>query len=281
MSRVAYVNGAYVPHARAAVHIEDRGNLFADAVYEVWAVRGGKLLDHAAHFDRLARSLRELRIEPPAGRRALDVIVREVARRNRVTDGMIYLQISRGVAPRDHAFPKDVAPTLIVTAKSLDMKAINARAAHGVRVITTPDIRWARCDIKSTALLPNVLAKQGAKERGGFEAWFVDQNGDVTEGASTNAWIVTADGALVTRELDDHILPGVTRAALMRVAQELQLKVVERRFSLAEAKAAQEAFISSASGAAVPVIAIDEMAIGTGKPGPIAARLRGAYVAQT
>src|SRR5262249_50280127 len=159
--------------------------------------RGGKLLDHAAHFDRLERSLRELRIAAPADRRALDIIVREVARRNRVHNGMVYLQITRGVAPRDHAFPKNAVPALVVTAKSLDMKAIRARAENGVRVITTPDIRWDRCDIKSTALLPNVLAKQFAKERGGFEAWFVDEQGNVTEGASTNAWIVTADGALV------------------------------------------------------------------------------------
>jgi D-alanine transaminase len=280
MSRIAYVNGAYVPHARAAVHIEDRGYQFADAVYEVWAVRAGALLDREAHFDRLERSLRELRIAPPAGRRALEAIVREIVRRNRVRDGIVYLQVSRGVAPRDHAFPSCAPPALVVTAKRLDMKAIEARAEHGVRVIATPDIRWGRCDIKSTALLANVLAKQEARERGGFEAWFVDANGDVTEGASTTAWIVTAAGEIVTRELDNHILPGVTRAALLAAARELQLKVVERRFSLTEAKAAREAFISSASGAAAPVIAIDDTPIGAGTPGPIAARLRVAYMRQ-
>ncbi|HVY02034.1 MAG TPA: D-amino-acid transaminase [Caulobacterales bacterium] len=281
MSRFAYVNGAYVPHARAAVHIEDRGYQFADAVYEVWAVRAGKLLDREAHFDRLERSLRELRIAPPAERRALDAIVREVARRNRVRNGLVYLQISRGAAPRDHAFPSRAAPALVVTAKSLDMKAIEARAEAGVRVISAPDIRWARCDIKSTGLLANVLAKQEARERGAFEAWFVDENGDVTEGASTTAWIVDAEGALITRELDNRILPGVTRAALLRAARDLQMKVIERRFSLAEAKAAPEAFISSASGAAVPVIAIDDAPIGSGKPGAVVARLRRAYMAQT
>lgn len=277
MSRIAYVNGVYVPHARAAVHVEDRGYQFADGVYEVWAVRGGKLLDHEGHFDRLERSLRELRIAQPADRKGIDIIVREVARRNRVHNGMVYLQITRGVAPRDHAFPKNIPPALVVTAKSLDMKAIAARAENGVRVITSPDIRWDRCDIKSTALLPNVLAKQTAKERGGFEAWFVDEDGNVTEGSSTNAWIVDASGAIITRELDNHILPGVTRAAIIRAAEKLQIKVIERRFTLAEAKAAKEAFLSSASGAAVPVIAIDETPIGDGKPGPIAARLRGAY----
>ena len=277
MSRIAYVNGAYRPHAHAAVHIEDRGYQFADGVYEVWAIRGGVLFDHDAHFARLERSLRELKIAMPMGRRALDRVVREVVRRNRVTNGMAYLQITRGVAPRDHAFPANVSPALVITAKSLDMRAINKRAQDGVRVVTVPDIRWDRCDIKSTALLPNVLAKQEAKERGGFEAWLVDAEGFITEGSSTNAWIVDANGDVITRQLDNYILPGVTRAALMQIAAELQIRVIEKRFSIADALAAREAFISSASGAAVPVIAIDGKPVGAGKPGLIAARLRGAY----
>jgi D-alanine transaminase len=260
--------------------VEDRGYQFADGVYEVWSVRGGKLLDHEAHFNRLERSLRELRIDMPMARGALDVVVHETVRRNRVRNGMVYLQVTRGVAPRDHPFPKGAAPALVITAKSLDLAAIEARAKNGVAVFTTPDIRWDRCDIKSTALLPNILAKQGAKERGGYEAWMVDAEGYVTEGSSTTAWIVSQDGALITRQLDNHILPGVTRDALIRIARELQMRVEERRFSVAEAQAAPEAFISSASGAAVPVIAIDGVKIGSGQPGPVAARLRGAYHAK-
>jgi D-alanine transaminase len=280
MSRIAYVNGRYLSYAQAKVGIEDRGYQFADGVYEVWAVRAGVLLDHQAHFDRLERSLANLQIAPPATRRALDVIVREVARRNRVRDGIVYLQITRGVAPREHAFPARVRPALVVTARALDMKTIARRAETGVAVATTPDIRWGRCDIKSTALLANVLAKQSAKERGAFEAWLVDAGGFVTEGASTTAWIVDADGALVTRPLDEHILPGVTRAALMTVAAQLQMRVVERAFTVEEAQRAREAFMSSASGAAIPVIAIDGRPVGDGAPGPVAARLRGAYARQ-
>ncbi len=282
MSRIAYVNGAYVPHALASVHVEDRGYQFADGVYEVWAVRGGRLLDHDGHMERLERSLRELRIAMPMSRRAFDVVIRETARRNQVRDGMIYLQITRGVAPRDHVFPPaSVLPSVVVTAKRLSLQALNARATNGVAVVTVPDIRWDRCDIKSTALLPNVLAKQEAKERGGFEAWLVDERGYVTEGSSTTAWIVSRDGALVTRPLDNHILPGVTRDALIRLARAMQIKVEERAFTVAEAQAAPEAFISSASGAAVPVVQIDGVRIGNGAPGPVAAQLRGAYRAQS
>jgi D-alanine transaminase len=282
MSRIAYVNGAYVPHALASVHVEDRGYQFADGVYEVWAVRGGRLLEHDGHMNRLERSLRELRIAMPMSRPAFDVVIRETARRNQVRDGMVYLQITRGVAPRDHVFPSaSVLPSVVVTAKRLSVQALNARATNGVAVVTVPDIRWDRCDIKSTALLPNVLAKQEAKERGGFEAWLVDERGYVTEGSSTTAWIVSRDGALITRPLDNHILPGVTRDALINLARAMQIKVEERAFTVAEAQGAPEAFISSASGAAVPVVQIDGVKIGNGAPGPVAARLRDAYLAQS
>lgn len=278
MSRVAYVNGAYVPQASARVHVEDRGFQFADGVYEVWSVLDGRLLDSDGHFARLDRSLAELRIKAPMSRAALESVLAQTLRRNRVRHGILYLQITRGASPRDHAFPPEhVTPTLIVTARALDRRALEARVHAGVAVITMPDIRWKRCDIKSVALLPNVLAKQAAREAGVFEAWLVDERGQVTEGASTTAWIVDAAGRIRTRPLSNAILPGVTRATLMRVAQERQMPVVESAFTVSEAHAALEAFISSASGVVVPIVAIDGVQIGDGAPGPIALALRAAY----
>jgi D-alanine transaminase len=279
VSRVAYVNGVYQDLRADALPVEERGFQFADGVYEVWAVREGKFLDEEAHFTRLARSLNELRIDAPMGRSALKVVLNETLRRNRVSNGIVYLQITRGAAPRDHAFPKNTAPTLVVTAKSQDMKALNARLERGVSVITHPDERWARCDIKSVSLLPNVLAKQAAKEQGGFEAWLVDADGNVTEGAASNSWIVDAQGHIITRDINANILRGCTRTTLLEVAESLQLKVEERPFSVAEAKAAREAFITSASSPAQSVIAIDGQKIGDGLPGPVARRLREAYLA--
>ena len=278
MSRVAYVNGRFVPLAAAAVRVEDRGFQFADGIYEVWSVRNGRLIDENGHFARLDRSLRELAIRAPMTTPALRRVVLETARRNRVRDGIAYLQITRGAAPRDHAFPPPhVAPTLVVTARSQVLRDIEARAHAGVKVITAPEIRWARCDIKSVSLLPNVLAKQQAKAAGAFETWFVDADGLVTEGASSNAWIVDAAGALITRDLSANILAGVTRAHLIRVAEALQLRVIERAFSLEEARSAREAFISSATSLAMPVVAIDGAPVGDGKPGPIAQALRRFY----
>jgi D-alanine transaminase len=275
---IAYVNGAYAPLASAGVHIEDRGFQFGDAVYEVWGVRDGKLYDTDGHLARLRRSLGALRIAAPMSDAALMIVVRETQRRNHVRDGLIYLQISRGAASRDHAFPSaDVKPTVVVTARPMARAALDARASAGVRVITAPDIRWDRCDIKTVNLLPNVLAKQQAREAGALEAWFVDNDGAVTEGTSSNAWIVDAAGRIRTRQLSNHILHGVTRAALLRFAAERQMKVLEEPFSVAEAKAAREAFISSATNPAVPVISIDGVTIGDGRPGPIAQALRAAY----
>lgn len=280
MSRVAYVNGAYVPLARASVSISDRGLQFADSIYEVWAVRGGRLIDDAAHMARLQRSLSELRIRPPMDERALRAVVRETMRRNRVRDGIVYLQITRGVAPRDHAFPAPhVRPTIIVTAKNLDQKLIEARASKGVAVISTPETRWARRDIKSTNLLPNALARQAAREAGAFEAWFVDADGFVTEGTSSNAWIVDSQGKLRTRARTAEILHGVTRAALIQCAGRLGYEVVENAFTIEEAKAAREAFMSAASNPAVAIIAIDGVQIGDGTPGPVTRILRAAYLA--
>jgi len=279
VTRVAYVNGAFVRHADAAVHIEDRGYQLADGVYEVWAVYDGRLIDAAGHFTRLDRSLGELRIAWPVSKAALPLLLAETLRRNRIKDGLVYLQITRGVASRDHPFPNPpVASSLVLTAKRVDAAAAEARAAEGVAVITTPENRWGRCDIKTIALLPNVLAKQKAREAGAYEAWFVDDMGVVTEGASTNAWIIDADGVLRTRSIQANILRGVTRATLLEVAAAAGLKVDQRGFSVEEAKAAREAFITGAGTLVTPVVSVDGHPIGGGVAGPVAKRLRRLYI---
>lgn len=278
MSRIAYVNGQYLPHASAGIHIEDRGLQFSDGVYEVCEVRGGRLVDARLHMDRLDRSLRELRIAPPMSRAALLVVLNETVRRNLVREGLVYLQVTRGVARRDHAFPAEgTPPSVIVTARATSPAANEARAAAGIKVISVPDNRWERVDIKTVGLLPNVLAKQKAREAGAYEAWFVDAAGQVTEGASTNAWIVTADGALVTRPAETGILRGITRTVLLQVASAEGVRVEERSFSIAEALAAREAFITSASGVVMPVVAIDGAPIGNGHPGLVALKLRARF----
>ena len=279
MRQIAYVNGVYLPLAQARVSIIDRGFQFGDGVYEVWPVRAARMRDMEGHLQRLWRSLRELSIRAPMSERALRAVLAEVARRNHVRYGIVYLQITRGAAPRDHAFPTPAPPpTLVVTAKSLDRHAIEARFRDGARVISHPDLRWRRRDIKSVNLLPNVLARQAAKEAGAFEAWLVGDDGYVTEATASNAWIVDAQGVLRTRDLTDDILHGVTRATLLRIARERQMPVVEAPFTIAEAKAAREAFVSAATNPATPVIAIDGHVIGDGRPGPIASALREAYL---
>ena len=280
MSRIAYVNGSYVPHAQASVHIEDRGYQFSDGVYEVWAIQNSKLRDHQQHLTRLQRSLSELDIPFTHTNRSLNMILGEVIRRNRVRNGMVYLQITRGVAPRDHSWAKDIIPSIVVTAKSVDPAQAANRAKTGVSVITLADLRWKRRDIKSVSLLPNVLAKQSARDHGAFEAWLVDEKGFVTEGTSSNAWIVTQDNVLITRSVNSDILSGVTRLSLLELAKELQLKTEQRKFTIDEAKQAKEAFVSSATTLAMPVVKIDQSVIGTGKPGMVAQRLREAYIAQ-
>jgi D-alanine transaminase len=281
MSRIAYVNGRFTRHAEASVHIEDRGYQFADGVYEVWAVFDGRLADSAGHFERLARSLGELRIPMPLSQAALEVILRETIRRNHVRNGMVYLQVTRGVAPRDHPFPAGVLrPSIVVTAKATDMAKSQARAADGVKVITVPETRWARCDIKTVGLLPNVLAKQAAREAGAAEAWFVDDLGLVTEGASSNAWIVDAKGVLRTRDTQANILRGVTRKSVMALAKTLGLTFEERAFTVEEAKQAREAFITGAGSLVLPVTRIDATVLGDGRPGPVAKRLRDVYIQQ-
>jgi D-alanine transaminase len=275
MSRIAYVNGRYLRHAEAGVSIDDRAFVFGDGVYEVCEVRGGAMIDEPRHLARLARSLAALRIAAPLTEAALKRVMREVIGRNRVRDGLVYLQVSRGAARRDHGFPTGpTRPGLVVTAKSLDPRLNESRTASGVKVITRPDERWAHPHIKALQLLPNVLGKQAAREIGAFETWFVDKDGFVTDGASTNAWIVTRDGALVTRQIDDAILAGVTRATLLDVAADLSLKAEERPFTAAEAYVAREAFLSSATTIVLPVIEIDGRAIGKGIPGELAPALR-------
>lgn len=277
MPRIAYVNGRYVPHRDAAVHIEDRGYQFADAVYEVCEVARGNLMDMTRHLDRLGRSLTELRIDWPMARRALEVVLREVVGRNGVVNGLVYVQVSRGVASRDFLFPADTRPALVVTAKKVDPALAEKRAENGIKIITVPENRWDRVDIKSVGLLPNVLAKQKAKEAGAQEAWFVDTDGNVKEGGSSNAWIVTADGVMVTRPAEHGILRGITRTTLFDVAKKLGLTIEERGFSVAEAKAAREAFISSATTIAMPVVEIDGSPVANGHPGSVVLSLRQAF----
>lgn len=275
MSRIAYVNGRYLPHRDATVHVEDRGYQFADGVYEVCEVWAGHLVDEARHLDRLDRSLSELRIPAPMTRKALSAVLHEVVRRNGVKDGLVYLQVTRGVARRDHAFPAPgTMPGLVVTARRSDRGGQEALAARGVSVITVPENRWPRVDIKSTSLLPNVLAKQQAKEAGAREAWFVDQEGFVTEGASTNAWIVTADRRIVTRPAESGILRGITRTVVLEEAAALGYTVEERPFTVDEAYGAAEAFITAATTIVMPVVRIDDRPVANGAPGTVATALR-------
>ena len=279
MSRLAYVNGRFLRQAEAGVSIEDRGYQLGDGIYEVWAVMGGKLADAEGHFARLERSLGELSIPMPMSRAALTVALRETVRRNRVRHGIVYLQVTRGVARRDHAFPTNhTAPTVVITARSTDAAAAEVRAGKGVGVITTPENRWGRCDIKTINLLPNVLAKQAAKEEGAFEAWFVDAEGLVTEGASSNAWIVDRDGILRTRDTGANILRGVTRLSLLEVAREAGYRVEERPFTVEEAKAAREAFLTGAGALVMPIVSIDGQPVANGHPGEVARTIRAAYI---
>lgn len=280
MPRFAYVNGRYVRHADAAVHIEDRGFVFADAVYEVCQVRERCIVDLSRHLDRLDRSLGEIRIRPPMPRAALVGIMREVLRRNRVADGMVYLQVTRGVARRDHVFPSpEVRASLVVTAKSLDPAVSAAKYAAGIKAVTVPDNRWGRVDIKTVGLLPNVLARQQAKEAGAQEAIFVDAEGNVTEGGATNLWIVDRAGTLVTRPADHAILRGITRTTLMDVAAKLGILVEERCFSTAEMLEAREVFVTGATTICLPVVSIDGKTIANGHPGMTAQKIRDAFFA--
>ncbi|MFN3559308.1 MAG: D-amino-acid transaminase [Brevundimonas sp.] len=279
MSRVAYVNGQYVQHGQASVHIEDRGFQFADGVYEVWSVFGGRMADFDGHMTRLHRSLTELRIDIPMSREALTQVLKETIRRNRVKNGIVYLQVTRGTARRDHPFPpQGTPPSVVVTSKSISPMKSDATAANGVAVVTTPDIRWGRCDIKTVGLLANVLAKQHARDRGAYECWMVDDMGLVTEGSSTNAWIIDENGKLRTRDTQANILKGCTRTTLLDILKEEGIELEERAFTVEEAQRAKEAFFTAAGAFVMPAVSIDGVKIGDGKPGPVATRLRKLYI---
>ncbi len=278
MSRIVYVNGRYRPYSEAAVHVEDRGFQFADAIYEVVEVLDGRLVDAKRHLDRLERSLGAIMMTPPMSRAALLNVIRQTIVRNLVRDGLVYLQVSRGAGPRDFAFSsEDIQPTVVVIARNQNRAKIAATAEAGIAVKTMPDIRWGRSDVKTVMLLPACLAKHEGKAQGAKEVWLVDASGNVTEGASSNAWIVTGDGRLVTRHLDTRILPGVTRATVMDGAAAAKLKIDERAFSVGEAYAAKEAFITSATNTVMPVVRIDEHVIGDGRPGPLTLKLRSGF----
>jgi D-alanine transaminase len=278
MGRVVYINGRYAPYAEAMVHAEDRGFQFADAVYEVIEVRDGALVDATRHLARLERSLGAIAMGMPMSAAALRHVIGECMRRNRVLDGTVYLQVSRGARPRDFLFPgADVSQTVVCIARPSVRAVADQRAAAGIAVKTMPDPRWQRCDIKTVMLLPASIAKEAAKAAGAREAWFVDAAGLVTEGASSNAWIVDVNGRLITRPLDAAILQGVTRTTLIDVIARLGLSMEERAFSVAEAKAAREAFVTAATNVVTPVVSIDGQRVGDGTPGPVARRLRAAF----
>lgn len=271
MVRTVYVNGEYLPETEGKISIFDRGFLFADGVYEVSAVVNGELVDYAAHMERLGRSLSELRIEWPCTRAELDAMHHELIRRNGLMEGIIYMQVTRGSADRTFNFPKDAKPTLIAFTQEMKLVA-NPNAVTGVKVITTPDLRWARRDIKTVMLLAPVLGKQAAYEKGAHEAWMVE-DGVVTEGTSSNAYIVK-DGKVITRGLSNEILAGCTRRALFRLAKEEGVEIIERTFTPEEAYAADEAFLTSASQFVMPIVEIDGQRIGGGQPGPVVRKLR-------
>jgi len=278
VSRIAYVGGQYLPHGQAAVHIEDRGYQFADGVYEVIAIVAGNLVDEELHLRRLHRSVGELRIAMPMADTALKIVLREVIRRNGVDTGIVYIQVTRGAAPREHAFPKAAKPTLVVTSRRT--RPPDPRLGNdGIAVITIPDIRWQRCDIKSVALVANVLGKQQAREANAYEAWQVDAEGRVTEGTSTNAWIVTADDTVVTRAADHAILNGVTRLTVFDIIAREGYRLVERPFTVEEARGARECFLTSTTADLLPVVRLDGEPVADGKPGPLSRKLRAAYLA--
>lgn len=277
MPRQAYVNGRFLPHRQASVHIEDRGYQFSDGIYEVVPVYHGIIVDEDLHLDRLDRSLRELEIDQPCSRPAMKILTRELMRRNGLTHGLVYMQVTRGVAPRDHKFPKDAKPALVITTRQTKPHSAEM-LSEGLKVITIPERRWARRDIKSISLLPNILGKQAAAEAGAYEAWQLEEDGMVTEGTSSNAWIVTKDNKVITRAATQSILNGITRISLIKVIEANGYSFEERPFSIDEAKAAQEAFMTSSTSLVLPITQIDEDTIGNGHAGILTGKLRAHYI---
>lgn len=275
MSRIVHLNGQFLPEAEAKVSVFDRGYLFADGVYEVTAVIDGKLIDFAPHMDRLARSLGEIDMAWPIAREALRDVHEELLDRNGLSEGRIYMQVTRGVAERDFAFPKNATSSLLAFTQASRV-VDDPKAEAGVKAVSIPDIRWKRRDIKSIALLAQCMGKQKAAEAGAYEGW-MHEDGFVTEGTSSTSYIV-ADGRIITRGLSNAVLPGVTRLAILRLAKERNMEVEQRPFTLEEAYTAEEAFLTSASALVLPVVEIDGRAIGDGRPGPVARRLRTLYL---
>lgn len=276
MSRIVYVNGAYVPEEEAKVSVFDRAFLFGDAVYEVTAVLGGRLVDFDAHLARLDRSLKEIGLTHPMNHEGLREVHEELIALNKVGEGIVYLEISRGAAERDFAYPEDPVPTVVAFTQARVL-VDNPDATTGVKVVTIPDLRWKRRDIKSTAMLAQTMGKQAAKLQGAYEAWMVE-DGRVTEGTSSSAFIVDAEGILRTQPLGPHILPGVTRRAVLRLASQEDIRVEERPFSVEEAYRAREAFLTAASAFVLPIIEIDGHTIGDGRPGAISQAFRELYI---
>ena len=276
MGRTVYVNGEYLPEDQARVSVFDRGFLFADGVYEVSSVVDGKLVDNAAHLQRLKRSLAEIGLNAPASDAEIEAIQRQMVARNALTEGIVYLQVTRGAADRDFAYPKETRPSLVMFTQVKHV-VDNPPAARGIAVITLPDIRWRRRDIKTIGLLPASMAKQAAVEAGADDAWMVE-DGLVTEGSSNNAFIITMDGVIVTRDLSNSILHGITRRAVLAIAVREGLGIEERAFTPDEAYGAAEAFVTSASTFVMPVVRIDDHILGNGAPGPITNKLRALYI---
>lgn len=279
MSRIIYINGAYHDYENSLLHVEDRATLFADAVYEVIEVKNSRQVDAPGHLERLQRSMREIRLTPDFSLNTLPFLIREVIRRNRVKNGYVYIQVSRGRAKRDFIFPDPaITPaSLTIFARRKNEQSLQQKAKKGIKVITQPDIRWKRPDIKSTALIASVLARQTALEAGADEAWFYNEEGRITEGAASNAWIITSDNQLITHPATNAILKGITREGVMRAAKELNLSYSEQSFTPEEAKTASEAFISAATNLVMPVTYIDDCPINNGMPGPIAQKLRSRF----
>lgn len=277
MSRIAYVNGAYVYKSEAAVHIEDRAHQLGDGVYEGVQIYQSTLIDLDAHLDRLWRSMTEIGMQPPMKRAPMCFILKELVRRNHIDNGFLYLQISRGAAPRDHAFPENCAPSMTATCKAISPEKIKDLTQKGVLAISHPDIRWGRCDVKTTGLLPNALAKQAAKQAGAFEAILYDTDGNITEGSSTNIWMVTKEGALQTRSTNDNILPGITRMMVKQLAEKMQYKIIDKPFSVKDAQNAAELFLTSSTAGPIPIVQLDGKKIGSGKVGPVVTALVEAY----
>ena len=276
MSRTVYVNDSFLPEENATVSIFDRGFLFADGVYEVTAVLDGKLVDYAGHVTRLERSLNELKMELPISSEELLNVHRELIKRNNLEEGAIYLQITRGAADRDFAFPKDTKQTIVLFTQAKHLSAPKS----GIRIISAPDIRWGRRDIKTVQLLAPSMTKMIAKAEGKDDAWMVE-DGFVTEGTSCNAYIVTKEGKIITRDLSTSILHGITRAAVLKLAAEMDMEIEERAFTIKEAQQAAEAFVTAATAFVNPVIEIDGVELSGGIPGPVVTRLSQFYLEES